>query len=284
MLDLLRTFGQAVAFVFVFYIHQAYAEDRPARQAAPQNLESKHDYTTVDISTLDGWEQTYVPDARKKPIFDIILGMKWKLKEGVDQAPYCTELHQRLTAWEDVELVEPTFRTNSYGDPLFSNWHEKCPKMKPHMSEGASKTASATYYGSNHFKVFELPPVTGGEQQAILYFQGNAPFTFMDAFGNLLRGDSYQPMSSGRYRVIDLNSCRIKHVLQNMPASAFAYYFGSAKSPYAESAVFRIGGEYFVVGSSPPIITDFGFLNYHKISTFSEYLEKPDCIFFPADE
>lgn len=257
-----------------------------ADSAAPDGLENKHDYASVDISTLDGWELTYVPEARKKPIFDAILkGVNWRLREDGKQASFCKDVHHRLLAWDGVEIIEPSIRANRYGDPAFKSWREQCPEMDPHKSQIQGHHRGYFYdrgiaYGSSHFKVFGMPRDVLGANQVLFYYMGSEPDDIMDRLGNYLGTGSYAVSGSGNYRVINLRTCEVTSNLRNMPSVSFSYFTPHANKSYAESAVFRIGDDYYVVGSRRSTIPrDSGYLIYYRLSKISTLMAEPDCVF-----
>lgn len=275
----------ALAFAGMLVVLVVLPDLALAEPAAPEGLENKHDYATVDISTLDGWELTYVPEARKKPIFDAILkGVNWRLRDDVKQAPFCEDVHRRLMAWDDVEIIEPTIRANRYGDPLFRPWHEQCPDMDPHKATAQRYHRGYLYdigivFGSSHFKVFEIPHSTLNINRVLLYFRGNVRDKFMDRYGKYIQSEPYIVSGSGHYRVVDLETCKVTSTLRNIPSIPFPYYQPFAKKTYSESVVLRIGGEYFAVGGNrSPVSYLPGFISYYRLSNLSAFVAEPDCV------
>jgi len=250
-----------------------------------EDLSKRHDYATVDISKLGPLELTFVPEWRKEPILKALLASaRWELRKDVRQAPYCTALLGDLLAWKDIAIVEPVIRANRYGDPAFEPWRRKCPNFDPHMDE--LDTTPSIHYGSHHFKAFEVPELERG--QVLLYYQGNAPETMMDRLGNLLI-DNYTYSGAGKYRIIDLNACKVTAWLAR-PTSpvSFSHYVSKARGYRTEGVVVKLNQRHKIVtlslGSSSPLF--YGRAVSYPITSSATEGVKPECEFFsrkPSD-
>lgn len=279
---LLRVWLRACALSIFLLTPSAWAEPLLTNPVAPQGLENKYDYATVDISTLNEWEKTFVSDARKEPILKHILSVvDWQLKPDAEQAPYCASVFDKLLKWEDVKIVEPTFRTNSYGGLVFSEWHEKCPGFIPHKSKGSYRSAAAVYYNSHHFKVYEFPETMLPLGQALFYGQGNPSYFSIDGYGNKGERHFGNPDGRGRYRIVDIENCATKQIFRSLPSTAFSYPPRTSKLPYAESLVMEIIGRYFIVAAQISGVTKNHFLHVNQLGPNSDYVRDPDCRFSP---
>lgn len=212
--------------------------------------------TDEEIGNMPLLEMTFIPEARKKPIFiDMLTGdmgrgsiPKWKLKDGTGGKKKCEALLTSLVAWTDVEIVEPTKRANRYGDPVFSRWRKACPNFIPHRMDMV--TGPDPYYlGSFHFKAFQLDEFGELNERAVLYYQGlNSP-KFVDWLEGPKANATIQN-DAGYYVAVDLNKCRIASSPW-VPAQAFSYYRPESK-PHgqSESAIIRVLGKPFLIGIS----------------------------------
>lgn len=251
--------------------------------AADEDWSKKHDYATVDISTLEPLELTFVPEWRKESILKALLaGTRWELRKDVRQAPQCMALLEDLRAWKGVEIVEPTIRANRYGDPAFASWRRQCPNFDPHKDDANGETT----YGSHHFKVFEVPELK--KDQVVFYFQGNPPSRFMDRLGNLLI-DGYIYLGAGQYRTIDLNACKVTAWLAR-PTSpvSFSHYVSKARGYRTEGVVIKLNQRHKIVtlslGSSSPLF--YGRVVIYPITSSTTEGIEPECEFFgrkPSD-
>jgi len=247
---------------------------------APQGLENKRDYSTVDISTLNEWEKTFVPDARKEPILKHILSVvDWELKPGAEQAPYCASVFEKLKKWEDVEIIEPTIRTNSYGDPVFGEWHRKCPDFIPHKQKIITPGAASPYYGTHHFKIYHFFQGILNEGEVLFYFQGGAPPYYLDRYGNKGKKRLTHPNGSGWYRVIDLMKCDAKLTFRSLPSQAFSFFPRKKDLPYWSSAVLRLNDRMIIVGAQISDLTGNYMLNVNQIGPNGFYTREPNCRF-----
>jgi hypothetical protein len=190
-------------------------------QSATEDISTVHDYGTVDIATLSALERTFVPEYRKKEIFNRIFSdVKWSPRPGSSNASQCSALQTKLTSWSDLEIIEPTIRANAYGAPAFAEWRSKCPALTPHEDY---LDADGRVYGTHDFKVFTLPALLGVKGLALLYYQGNAPEAFIDRLGRLRKAD-YTYTGRGKYRFVDLSSCKIVATAFGSMAQDFSYY------------------------------------------------------------
>lgn len=239
------------------------------------DLSKAHDYDTVDIKTLNVWERTFLPEWRKKPIFDAMLnGVKWKqhvrIPDGKNEelvlvsdedAVLCDKLLSDLQNWNNVEFIEPEFSANRYVAPEFDEWRRRCPKMVPH------RYSLSVTIGTHNFKSYRLPELAANER--LFYVQGNAGAHYMDAAGRLIpkssmtqyllnQGLSFKPDGQGHYSIVDLEQCKKVSNVPGLNTRSFEYYSKNDRGLglYRESAVFRIAGQSYVVSghaSNPDI-------------------------------
>lgn len=258
----------------------AWAEQLLIDPVAPQGLENKHDYSTVDISTLNEWEKTFVPDARKEPILKHILSVvDWELKPGAEQAPYCSNIMDKLQKWEDVEIVEPAIRTNSYGDAVFSEWHQKCPGFIPHERDIVTPGEASPYYGTHHFKIYDFPQGTLKDGESLFYFQGGAPPYYLDGYGNKGERQITHLSGVGDYRIIDLEACKIVYDFRSVPAWAFSYPSENPKDSFQESSLLKVKGTYYVVGGNISPVIGNHFIALYRLSKPEGFLQESGCWF-----
>ena len=251
-----------------------------AEPYAPLGLADKHDYNTVDISTLNRWEYTFVPEARKEPVFRQAYTLfDWVVDDHYPQAEFCQGLHDQVLAWDDVEILEPVLRANRYGDPKFKDWHDTCPGFFPHVFTEEETHDFRVRYGSNHFKVFELPDGVLRKDEVLLYFHDYRRAEFIDGYGETLIGPAeYAIDNEGSYRVVNPQSCEIKYSIGHTSTNPFSYY--EVQRSVSEHVLLKAKGGVYAAGwyynVSPYIHSG---LKYFKISETEDDLLQPDCVF-----
>lgn len=233
-------------------------------QSAFDDLSTAHDYATVDIATLSTLELTFVPENRKKEIFNHIFSdVKWSPRPGISNARQCPALLSKLTSWSDIEIVEPTIRANAYGAPAFSEWRSKCPKLTPHEDR---ETIDGRVYGTHDFKVFTPPALLGKKDVALFYYQGNEPEAFIDRLGQL-RTSNYTYDGTGKYRFVDLSSCKIAATALGAAPEDFSYYKWASIGSIAEGVVIKSDKDLMLVTATRISGTKAGFLAMYDLST-----------------
>ncbi|MEG3618436.1 hypothetical protein V5T82_08230 [Magnetovibrio sp. PR-2] len=266
--------------LLLLHIPSAVADELLTDPIAPQGLEYKHDYSSVDISSLTEWEKTFVPEARKEPILKHILTtLDWELKPGADQAPYCSDVFKKIQNWVDVEIIEPNIRANSYGDTAFSEWHKNCPDFFPHKSKIVTPGAASPTYGTHHFKVYELPHGILNDGEVVFYHQGGHPHYYIDGYGNKGDKEMYPPSGDGRFRIVNASSCKKVLAFRFLPSDAFSYPPANPQLPYAESAVMKADDRYVIVAARVSGLPLRHFLSINQLGPNGLYAKQPNCLF-----
>jgi len=247
------------------------------------DLSNAHDYATVDIKTLNVWERTFVPEARKKEIFHALLNsVEWKQHMKlydreqkklfpVKDDAFCRRLLSDLKSWKNVEIVEPEFSANRYVVPAFDDWRQSCPKLVPH--DGFPNP----YLGTHNFKSFRLPEL--GSDERLFYVQGYLPKTDIDAAGRLKpessivsyilsQGKPFMPDGSGTYSIINLKQCKRTVGFGTDNPRSFEYFTAGSGLRYSDSALVRINGHPYLVSGSASYVGSVNERRFFRIFDF----------------